>query len=104
MTIPADDQVLLSLPSANRDEGTFDRADSIIPYRAPNRHIAFGGGCSHRCLGAGYYARWRWGAVCLEEFLAVVPSFRLSDVALTTWKAGPIRGPKSVTLVLDGGA
>jgi cytochrome P450 len=97
-TIPADDQVFLSLPSANRDEEIFVQADSIVPDRLPNRHIAFGGGV-HRCLGA-HIARMEM-RVCLEEFLSVVPPFRLDDATQTTWKAGPIRGPKAVVLVID---
>jgi cytochrome P450 len=97
-TMPANDQVLLSLPSANRDEEKFSHADSIDPDRLPNPHIAFGGGV-HRCLGA-HIARLEM-RVCLEEFLSAVPRFRLSDAVATTWKSGPIRGPKAVTLELD---
>jgi cytochrome P450 len=94
-TVPVNDQVFLSLPSANRDEAKFDRADSINPDRLPNPHVAFGGGI-HRCLGA-HIARSEM-RVCLEEFLAVVPQFRLSHGVSTIWKSGPIRGPKAVTL------
>jgi hypothetical protein len=97
-TMPASDQVLLSLPSANRDEAKFDNADSIDPDRLPNPHIAFGGGI-HRCLGA-HIARSEM-RVCLEEFLSAVPRFRLSDAVSTTWKSGPIRGPKAVMLAID---
>lgn len=50
-TMPADHQVLFSLPSANRDEEKFEQADSINPDRLPNPHVAFGGGI-HHCLGA----------------------------------------------------
>jgi cytochrome P450 len=100
-TMPADDQVLLSLPSANRDEAKFDRADAIDPERLPNPHLAFGGGI-HRCLGQ-HIARSEM-RVCLEEFLAAVPPFRLSEsgAATTMWKSGPIRGPRSVTLAFEG--
>jgi hypothetical protein len=97
-TMLAGDQVFLSLPSANRDQAKFSHADSIDPDRLPNPHIAFGGGV-HRCLGA-HIARLEM-RVCLEEFLSAVPRFRLSDDASTTWKAGPIRGPKAVTLATD---
>lgn len=48
--IPARGSVLLSYPSANRDEDVFDRADEFDVARTPNRHLAFGFG-AHYCLG-----------------------------------------------------
>jgi cytochrome P450 len=48
--IPAGDSVLLSYPSANRDEDVFDRPDVFDVGRDPNRHVAFGFG-AHYCLG-----------------------------------------------------
>jgi cytochrome P450 len=92
------EQVLLSLPSANRDERAFSAADRVVADRLPNPHVAFGAGV-HRCLGA-HIARMEM-RVGLEEFLAAVPRFRLADSAPVQWKAGPIRGPKHVHLVLD---
>src|SRR4051812_28557158 len=49
--IAAGDSVLLSYPSANRDEDVFDHADRFDVGRNPNRHVAFGFG-AHFCLGA----------------------------------------------------
>lgn len=49
--IPAGEAVLLSFPSANRDEDVFERADAFDVGRDPNRHLAFGFG-AHFCLGA----------------------------------------------------
>jgi cytochrome P450 len=49
--IPAGDSVLLSFPSANRDEDTFEDPDRFDASRDPNRHLAFGFG-AHFCLGA----------------------------------------------------
>jgi len=40
----------LLLGSANRDEAAFAKPDSLDITRAPNPHVAFGGG-PHRCLG-----------------------------------------------------
>jgi cytochrome P450 len=50
VTIPAGESVLLSYPSANRDEDVFDRADAFDVGRDPNRHVGFGFG-PHYCLG-----------------------------------------------------
>lgn len=46
------ESLLLSYPSANRDEAVFDRPDEFDVRRQPNRHLAFGYG-AHHCLGAG---------------------------------------------------
>ena len=45
------DSVLLSYPSANRDETVFDDPHRFDVERTPNRHLAFGYGV-HHCLGA----------------------------------------------------
>jgi len=45
------DSLLLSYPSANRDEDVFDAPFSFDVGRNPNRHLAFGFG-AHYCLGA----------------------------------------------------
>jgi cytochrome P450 len=49
-TIAAGRVLYLLLGSANRDEAVFARADEVDLTRAPNPHVAFGGG-GHRCLG-----------------------------------------------------
>ena len=50
VTIPAGESVLLSYPSANRDEDAFERAPEFDVGRDPNRHVGFGFG-AHYCLG-----------------------------------------------------
>jgi cytochrome P450 len=45
------DAVLLSYPSANRDEAVFDDPFRFDVGRSPNKHLAFGFGV-HYCLGA----------------------------------------------------
>ena len=49
--ISAGESVLLSYPSANRDEDVFANADSFDVGRQPNDHVAFGFG-AHYCLGS----------------------------------------------------
>jgi cytochrome P450 len=49
--IAAGESVLLSYPSANRDEDVFDNPFTFDAGRDPNRHLAFGFG-THFCLGA----------------------------------------------------
>ncbi|MFB9477654.1 cytochrome P450 [Nonomuraea salmonea] len=49
--IAAGESVLLSYPSANRDEDVFDEPFRFDVARDPNRHLAFGTGV-HYCLGA----------------------------------------------------
>jgi cytochrome P450 len=51
VSIPAGGSVLLSFPSANRDEDVFEDPDHFDISRDPNRHLAFGFG-AHFCLGA----------------------------------------------------
>ena len=46
--LEAGERVLLSYPSANRDEEIFERADAFDIGRDPNRHVGFG---AHYCLG-----------------------------------------------------
>ena len=44
-------KVLLWFVSGNRDEEAFDDPFNIDLYRSPNRHLAFGQGGPHICLG-----------------------------------------------------
>jgi cholest-4-en-3-one 26-monooxygenase len=46
------DKIVFWHTSANRDESVFEDADDFDITRAPNNHIAFGGGGPHFCLGA----------------------------------------------------
>jgi hypothetical protein len=49
--VRAGETVVAVLGAANRDPGQFPDPDRLDLARAPNRHIAFGGGI-HFCLGA----------------------------------------------------
>jgi cytochrome P450 len=50
--IPRGELVLAVLGSANRDERHFEDPDVLDLARDPNRHLAFGRGGVHHCLGA----------------------------------------------------
>jgi cytochrome P450 len=49
--VTAGEYVMLSLASANRDEGHFADPDRFDISEAPQQHVAFGHGI-HHCLGA----------------------------------------------------
>lgn len=63
-TIREGEAVLLSYPSANRDELVFDDPFHFDVGRSPNRHLAFGFG-THYCLGA-QFARMEMRALFKE--------------------------------------
>jgi cytochrome P450 len=91
----AEDWILLSFPSANRDPAQFDRAGEVVIDREVNRHAAFGLGI-HRCLGS-HLARMEL-RVALEVWLDRFPAFTLADPAAVTWSTGQIRGPRTLPL------
>ena len=51
-SIRAGDKVILWYVSGNRDEAEFDDPGSFDVGRSPNRHLSFGRGGPHLCLGA----------------------------------------------------
>jgi cytochrome P450 len=73
--IAAGESVLLSYPSANRDEDVFAHADRFDVGRNPNKHVAFGFG-AHYCLGA-QLARMEGRALYRE----LVPRLRSIELA-----------------------
>jgi cytochrome P450 len=93
----ADDWILLSFPSANRDPAQFDRAADVVIDRQVNRHAAFGLGI-HRCVGS-HLARMEL-RVALEVWLARIGVFTLADPSAVTWSTGQIRGPRTLPLRL----
>jgi cytochrome P450 len=82
------DCVLLSYPSANRDESVFTDPDCFDVGRNPNRHLAFGFG-AHYCLGAAL-AKMEIKAL-LTELLPRLHSIELAgqpQLAHTTFVGG----------------
>ncbi len=93
----AGDMVLLSIPSANRDENEFADSDEVVLDRSPNRHLSFGVGV-HRCLGV-HVARMEL-EVALQEFLRMVPEFSLAAPDEVQWSRGQVRGPRKLALTV----
>ena len=50
-TIREGDKVLYWFASANRDDTVFDDPMRVNLHRTPNKHLAFGHGGPHLCLG-----------------------------------------------------
>jgi cytochrome P450 family 107 subfamily K polypeptide 1 len=88
------------LGSANRDERHFEDPDSLDLARDPNRHLAFGWGGVHHCLGAPL-ARME-GQIALNAFLRRFPEVRLAMAPKTLrWRRGLfLRGLERLPMVL----
>jgi cytochrome P450 len=82
--VKAGDRAAMFYPSANRDETRFADPDRFDIGRAPNPHLAFGGGGTHFCLGAN---------LARIEASAIIPEVlsRMRDVEL----AGPVERVRS---------
>src|ERR1039458_10143369 len=90
------DKVRMNSPADNRDPEAFERPDEVVLDRAANRHVAFGSGI-HRCAGSNL-ARMEL-RVAIEEWLARIPLFHLSEAAPVTWAGGQVRGPRQLPVV-----
>lgn len=91
-TIHPREPIVVSYPSANRDEAVFDAPDEFRMDR-PVKHLAFGNGV-HKCPGE-HLARLEL-RVFLEELLARTRRFELDGpVEFTPW---PEYGPRSLPL------
>jgi cytochrome P450 len=93
----ADEWVLLSFPSANRDPAAFEHADRVMIDREVNRHVAFGLGI-HRCAGS-HLARMEL-RVALQVWLETFPVFNLADPEAVRWSGGQVRGPRTLPVVI----
>ena len=100
-TILRGELVLAVLGSTNRDERHFECPDVLVLARDPNRHLAFGRGGVHHCLGAPL-ARME-GQVALSAFPRRFPKARLAVATETLhWRRGLfLRGLQRLPLVAD---
>ena len=98
--IPRGELVLAVLGSANRDERHFEDPDALDLARDPNRHLAFGRGGVHHCLGAPL-ARME-GQIAIGAFLRCHPQARLAvGPESLRWRRGLfLRGLERLPLVL----
>jgi cytochrome P450 family 109 len=67
---------LVFVGAANRDPKVFESPDDFVPNRNPNKHLGFGLGSAHFCLGASF-AR-KEALVSLKELLKRYPNLTLS--------------------------
>jgi cytochrome P450 len=103
--VPAHDQVLVCLGSANRDPGRFPAPDVLDISRRGGPHLGFGHGI-HYCLGAPL-ARLE-ARVAFEGLLGRHPGLRLAvNRDALSWARGDglvLRGLASLPVVLGPGA
>jgi cytochrome P450 len=78
--LPAGEKVVLFYNSANRDEQAFEDPWRFDVTREPNRHLGFGGGGPHYCLGASL-ARTQLRSI-FAELLRVIPDIEAQEPEL----------------------
>ncbi|WP_051218049.1 cytochrome P450 [Nocardioides insulae] len=93
--VRAGEPIALIFPSANRDEGVFERPDEFVLRRPNNSHLAFGRG-AHRCPAA------RMGRIelriALETVLTGTEWFELAgEVEMMNWLE---YGPRAVPIAI----
>jgi cytochrome P450 len=79
-TLPAGEKIVLFYHSGNRDAKAFDAPWSFDVTRSPNRHLGFGGGGPHYCLGASL-ARTQLSAT-FSELMRVIPDIEAGEPQL----------------------
>lgn len=87
--IAKDDQLILTLCSANRDPEQFADPTLLDITRSPNRHLSFGAGV-HRCLGS-HLARIELN-IALEEMHRRIPDYALVDSDPPVFHSTQVRG------------
>jgi cytochrome P450 len=71
------DKVVMFYVSANRDGEAFEHPERFDVLRSPNRHVGFGGGGPHYCLGASL-ARTQLRAI-FTELLTRLPDIEVGE-------------------------
>jgi cytochrome P450 len=78
--VPAGEKVVMFYNSGNRDEQVFEDPWRFDVTREPNRHLGFGGGGPHYCLGASL-ARTQLRSI-FAELLRVTPDIEAHEPEL----------------------
>jgi cytochrome P450 len=78
--LPPGEKVVLFYHSGNRDERAFEEPWKFDLSRSPNRHLGFGGGGPHYCMGASL-ARTQLRAI-FGEMLRVIPDVEAGEPEL----------------------
>ncbi len=73
--ITAGDKVIMFYAAANWDPAVFDNPERFDLARSPNKHVSFGGGGIHHCLG-NQLARKQLSAT-FRELLTRLPDIRV---------------------------
>lgn len=97
--IRAGEKVVLFFLSANRDEEEFVEPEKFDMERSPNRHVGFGGGGPHFCLGA-HLARLEI-RVMFEELLKRLPDIEVVGTP-ERLRSGFIHGIKHMEVEFSG--
>jgi cytochrome P450 len=92
------DRVMLSLPSAGRDERVYENSTEVDFDRGVIQHLTFGAG-PHRCLGS-HLARHEL-ANAYAEFHKRIPEYRLAEGVEFTETHSGLFGLTSLPLVWD---
>ena len=95
------DTVMLSTPSACRDESVFSNPDEVIFDRHPNPHLGFVVG-PHRCLGM-HLAR-RELRIAMQEIHRRMPNYALKPGEEPVIYGGGVKGVAYLPLVVGEGA
>jgi cytochrome P450 len=90
--LKAGDKVALWYCSGNRDEAQFDDPMKFDITRSPNRHLGFGGGGPHYCMGASL-ARLTLRSV-FKEVYTRMPDLKVHEPTLLD--ANVVHGIKSL--------
>jgi len=100
--VPRGELVLGVLGAAKRDERYFDEPDALDLARDPNKHLAFGRGGAHHCLGAPL-ARME-AQIAINALLQRFPDTNLAVTPESLcWRRGLfLRGLERLPLVLNG--
>ena len=97
-TIPADSEVVIGYPAANRDPRQFPDPDRFILRREDNRHLSFNSGI-HYCFGAPM-ARLE-SRIAIDLFLRRVRVPRLVEDPPSYRSSGLLRGPAELRIGFD---